>query len=104
MLSLAGRESDGSILNWLSPADVARVVPMVKKHGEDKEIVARIFQVSFQYTCRAWAIPFDQRIPEFGVVIVTVVMVFETMISRLSAATRAATTPTEERTPASRRS
>ncbi len=43
MLSLAGRESDGSILNWLSPDDVARVVPIVKKHGEDKEIVARIF-------------------------------------------------------------
>jgi len=43
MLSLAGRESDGSILNWLSPDDVAKVVPIVKKHGEDKEIVARIF-------------------------------------------------------------
>jgi probable F420-dependent oxidoreductase len=43
MLNLAGRESDGSILNWLSPEDVARVAPIVKKHGEDKEIVARIF-------------------------------------------------------------
>ncbi|MCH2170227.1 LLM class F420-dependent oxidoreductase [Myxococcota bacterium] len=43
MLNLAGRESDGTILNWLSPEDVSKVVPIVKQHGEDKEIVARIF-------------------------------------------------------------
>lgn len=40
MLAMAGRESDGAIINWLSPADVAKVVPFV---GENKEIVARIF-------------------------------------------------------------
>jgi len=40
MLRLAGREGDGAIINWLSPDDVAHVVPHV---GEGKEIVARIF-------------------------------------------------------------
>jgi probable F420-dependent oxidoreductase len=40
MLRLAGSEGDGAIINWLSAADVARVVPEV---GEGKEIVARVF-------------------------------------------------------------
>jgi probable F420-dependent oxidoreductase len=40
MLRLAGRESDGAIINWLSADDVKRVAPEV---GEGKEIVARIF-------------------------------------------------------------
>ncbi len=40
MLRLAGRESDGAIVNWLSAEDVRRVVPEV---GAGKEIVARIF-------------------------------------------------------------
>lgn len=40
MLRLAGEEADGAILNWLSPTDVATVVPHV---GAGKEIVARIF-------------------------------------------------------------
>lgn len=39
MLRLAGREGDGAITNWLSPADVPKVVEQV---GPDKEIVARI--------------------------------------------------------------
>jgi len=43
MLKLAGRESDGTILNWLSADDVKRVTPIVKKYGEDREVVARIF-------------------------------------------------------------
>src|SRR5207302_7640628 len=45
MLRLAGRESDGAIINWLSAEDVAKVVPEVKAgaNGADKEIVARIF-------------------------------------------------------------
>ena len=43
MLGLAGRESEGAILNWLSAEDVSKVVPIVKRHGQDKEIVARIF-------------------------------------------------------------
>jgi probable F420-dependent oxidoreductase len=40
MLRLAGSEADGAVINWLSAADVAKVVPEV---GSDKEIVARIF-------------------------------------------------------------
>src|SRR5690606_12318546 len=43
MLNLAGREGDGAIINWLSADDVARVAPIVRQHGQDKEIVARIF-------------------------------------------------------------
>jgi probable F420-dependent oxidoreductase len=43
MLNLAGRVGDGAIINWLSAEDVKRVAPIVKAHGEDKEIVARIF-------------------------------------------------------------
>lgn len=42
MLGLAGREGDGAIINWLSAEDVATVVPHVRAHGDDKEIVARI--------------------------------------------------------------
>jgi probable F420-dependent oxidoreductase len=42
MLRLAGREADGAIINWLSPADVRTVVGHV---GEGKEIVARLFCV-----------------------------------------------------------
>jgi probable F420-dependent oxidoreductase len=45
MLELAGREADGAIINWLSADDVATVAPIVRKFGEDKEIVARIFVV-----------------------------------------------------------
>ena len=43
MLNLAGRVGDGAIINWLSADDVKRVAPIVKAHGEDKEVVARIF-------------------------------------------------------------
>ncbi len=43
MLDLAGREGDGAIVNWLSADDVATVAPIVRAHGADKEIVARIF-------------------------------------------------------------
>lgn len=39
MLRLAGREGDGAITNWLSPADVPRIVEEV---GPDRELVARI--------------------------------------------------------------
>lgn len=45
MLNLAGREGDGAIVNWLSATDVATVAPIVRAHGADKEIVARIFVV-----------------------------------------------------------
>lgn len=43
MLKLAGREGDGAILNWLSVDDVARVAPIVRQFGREKELVARIF-------------------------------------------------------------
>lgn len=43
MLRLAGREGDGAIINWLSPADVTKVAAVVNGEGPDKEIVARIF-------------------------------------------------------------
>ncbi len=43
MLGLAGREGDGAIINWLSADDVTQVVPHVRAHGDDKEVVARIF-------------------------------------------------------------
>ena len=40
MLRLAGRESDGAIINWLGADDVPKVVAEV---GPGKEVVARIF-------------------------------------------------------------
>jgi probable F420-dependent oxidoreductase len=44
MLKLAGAESDGAIINWLSADDVSRVSPIVQEAGGGgKEIVARIF-------------------------------------------------------------
>ena len=43
MLRLAGRESDGAIINWLSPDDVRTVAPYVRERDPGKEIVARIF-------------------------------------------------------------
>jgi probable F420-dependent oxidoreductase len=45
MLRLAGREADGAIINWLSPADACRVVGVVDaaSGGRPREIVARIF-------------------------------------------------------------
>lgn len=41
MLTLAGREADGAILNWLAPYDVAQCLAEVD--NPDAEIVARIF-------------------------------------------------------------
>jgi probable F420-dependent oxidoreductase len=41
MLTLAGTEGDGAIINWLSASDVRTVVPYVG----GKEVVARIFAV-----------------------------------------------------------
>ena len=46
MLRLAGREADGAIINWLSPADAATVSAIVRgaaPGGADREVVARIF-------------------------------------------------------------
>jgi probable F420-dependent oxidoreductase len=45
MLRLAGREADGVIINWLSPADVSRVVGIVRDAagGAEREVVCRVF-------------------------------------------------------------
>lgn len=45
MLRLAGRESDGAIINWLAPEDVPTVAGVVSDAagGERREIVARVF-------------------------------------------------------------
>ncbi len=45
MLRMAGRESDGAIINWLSADDVLKVRPVVEKASGDRipEIVARLF-------------------------------------------------------------
>lgn len=45
MLRLAGRESDGAIINWLAPEDVPTVAGVVADAagGEHREIVARVF-------------------------------------------------------------
>ena len=43
MLELAGREGDGVILNYVTPEDLARVIPHVRRGGADKEIAARIY-------------------------------------------------------------
>jgi probable F420-dependent oxidoreductase len=46
MLRLAGKRSDGAILNWLSPEDVRKVVPYVHEgRSSAPEIVARLFVV-----------------------------------------------------------
>jgi alkanesulfonate monooxygenase SsuD/methylene tetrahydromethanopterin reductase-like flavin-dependent oxidoreductase (luciferase family) len=52
MLQLAGELGDGVILNWLSPGDVAKVVPVVKdaakaagKNPNEYEVAARIFVI-----------------------------------------------------------
>lgn len=47
MLKLAGRHSDGAILNWLSPGDVERVSEIVRDAHPDgtPEIVARLFVI-----------------------------------------------------------
>ncbi len=44
MLSLAGREADGAILNWLGPDDVKQAVAEIGGEGH-KEVVARIFVI-----------------------------------------------------------
>jgi probable F420-dependent oxidoreductase len=44
MLSLAGREADGAILNWLSADDVKKAVAEIGGAGR-KEVVARIFTI-----------------------------------------------------------
>jgi probable F420-dependent oxidoreductase len=42
MLRLAARETDGVILNWVSPQDVKRIAGIVREENPAAEIVARI--------------------------------------------------------------
>ncbi len=43
MLDLAGQEGDGVILNYVTPEDIKKSAPLVKKHGEHKEIAGRVY-------------------------------------------------------------
>lgn len=45
MLGLAGRESDGAILNWLTAEDMKTVAPYVHAGGAGRELVARLFVI-----------------------------------------------------------
>jgi probable F420-dependent oxidoreductase len=45
MLTLAGRESDGAILNWLTAEDMKIVAPYVHQGGPGKELVARLMVI-----------------------------------------------------------
>ncbi len=45
MLKLAGRLSDGAILNWLTAEDMKTVAPYVHQGGEGKELVARLMVI-----------------------------------------------------------
>jgi probable F420-dependent oxidoreductase len=56
MLRMAGRESDGAIINWLGAADVRTVAPYVREADPAKEIVARIFVCPTEDAERARAI------------------------------------------------
>ena len=46
MLRLAGREADGAIVNWLSPADATRVSGIVRAVNPAAEIAARLFVIA----------------------------------------------------------
>ncbi|HYH50546.1 MAG TPA: LLM class F420-dependent oxidoreductase [Acidimicrobiia bacterium] len=56
MLRLAGRESDGAIINWLAASDVPTVAPYVRESDPGKEIVARIFVCPIADADRARAV------------------------------------------------
>jgi probable F420-dependent oxidoreductase len=43
MLRLAGRESDGAVVTWLSADDVRTVAPYVHEAGPGRQVVARIY-------------------------------------------------------------
>ena len=42
MIRLGAREADGVILNMCAPEDVAKIVPIVREYGPDKEIALRV--------------------------------------------------------------
>jgi len=57
MLELAGEVGDGVILNWLSPSDVSKVVPVAKeaaeKAGKDPD--------EFEVACRIFVVPTEDE-------------------------------------------
>ena len=57
MLELAGEVGDGAILNWLSPSDVSKVVPVAKaaaeKAGKNPD--------EFEFACRIFVIPTEDE-------------------------------------------
>jgi probable F420-dependent oxidoreductase len=42
MLEIAARDGDGAILQYLVPEDYSLVLPLIKKHGADKEVAQRL--------------------------------------------------------------
>lgn len=49
MIELAAAESDGVILNNIGPEDLPQIVPLVRKHGDGKTIVARVYVTPVEY-------------------------------------------------------
>ena len=43
MLEMAGRESDGAILNYVTPEDVEKSAAIVRRQGDGREVAARIY-------------------------------------------------------------
>lgn len=56
MLRLAGRESEGAVVTWLSADDVRTVAPYVREAGPGKQVVARIYLAATDDTEAARAI------------------------------------------------
>ncbi|MCH8815423.1 MAG: LLM class F420-dependent oxidoreductase [Chloroflexi bacterium] len=57
MLRLAGEVGDGAILNWLSPSDVAKVVPIAKAAAKE----AGKNPDEFEFACRIFVIPTEDE-------------------------------------------
>lgn len=52
MLGLAGRESDGAVLTWVSPDDVRRMAPYVHAGGADRNLVVWVSVCPSTDACR----------------------------------------------------
>ncbi len=57
MLELAGEVGDGVILNWLSPSDVSKVVPVARAAAEKAGKSADEFEVA----CRIFVVPTEDE-------------------------------------------
>ncbi|MGI9592091.1 MAG: LLM class F420-dependent oxidoreductase [Myxococcota bacterium] len=64
MLELSSRVADGVILNWLTPEDLATVLPHVRKHAPDGEVALRIIATPSEDSekvralARVWLAPY----------------------------------------------